>query len=61
MSTFWEATDGYIKKYRCALEIYLMTMLSYLYGIITDHKINAPGNENNVVDGANTTEKHYLK
>ena len=45
----------------CALSIYLITLLSPLYGIITDLAINAPGHGNNVVDGLNETGKHYLK
>ena len=43
MSTVWEDTDGCAKQYRCALDIYLMTVLSYSYGIIMDCSINAPG------------------
>ena len=27
MSTVWEDTDGFAKKYMCALYIYLMTVL----------------------------------
>ena len=50
MSTVWEDTDGCAKKYICALAIYLMTVLSYSYGIITDRAINSPGYGKNVVD-----------
>ena len=32
-----------------------MTVLSYLYGIIMDHTINVPGQENNVLYGINAT------
>ena len=56
MSTVWENTGGCEKKYRCALAIYLMTMLSSSYGIIIDRAINAPVHGNNVVDGINATE-----
>ena len=56
MSTVWEVTDGCAKKYRCALDIYLMTVLSSSYGIIMARAINAPGHRNNVVDGINATE-----
>ena len=38
-----------------------MTVLSYSYGIIVYHAINAPGYVNNVVDGLNATDKLYLK
>ena len=49
------------KQYICALEIYLMTLLSSSYGIIMDHAINAPGRGNNAVQGLNATYKLYLK
>ena len=61
MSTLWEYTDGCANKYRCDLDIYLMTVLSSLYDIIMNHEINATGNGNNVVDGINDTYKHCLK
>ena len=38
-----------------------MTLLSYLYGIITDRAISAPGYGRNFVHGINATEKCYLK
>ena len=38
-----------------------MTVLSSSYGIITDHAINVPGYENNVLDGINATDTRYLK
>ena len=43
MSTVWEDTDGCAKQYRCALDIYVITVLSSSYGIIVDYAINAPG------------------
>ena len=49
------------KQYICALEIYLMTFLSYSSGIIMDRAINAPGHGNNVFGGINATYKRYLK
>ena len=61
MSTLREDTGGCANKYRCALAIYLMTMLSYSYSIIMDNAIKSPGHGNNVVDGLNSTYKCYLK
>ena len=61
MSTVWEDTGGFEKQYRCALAIYLMTVLSSSYGIIMNRAINAPGNGKNAVGGLNATEKFYLK
>ena len=60
ISTVWEDTDGCAKKYKCALAIYLMTVLSSSYGIIMYRKINAPGHENNIADGINAPNKCYL-
>ena len=44
-----------------AMAIYVITVLSSLYGIIMDREIKVPGNGKNVVDGINATDKHYLK
>ena len=56
MTTVWGDTDGCEKQYMCALYIYLMTVLSYLYGIVMDCEINAPGHGNSVQNGFNDTE-----
>ena len=61
MSKVWWDTDGCTDKYRCALDIYLMTVLSSSYGIIMNLEINAPGNGNNVVYGLNVMYRFYLK
>ena len=61
MLTLWEDTDGYAKQYMSAFSIYLMTLLSYLYGIIIDREINVPGHGNNIVYGLSATDKRYLK
>ena len=61
MSIVWEDTDGCANQYRFYLFIYLMTVLLSSYAIIMDHEINAPYHVNNVVDGLNANDKHYLK
>ena len=61
MSTVWEETNGCDNQYMCALDMYLMTVLSSLYGVIMDREINALVQGNNVVNGLNATEKRYLK
>ena len=61
MSTLWEDNNVWAKQYRCGLSIYLMNVLSSLYGIILDREINSPGHEKNVVGGLNVTDKRYLK
>ena len=45
----------------CALDIYLMTLLSSPYGIIMDCGINEPGHGNNVVAVLNAKDRIYLK
>ena len=61
MSKILEDTNGCDNQSRCALDIYLMTVLLYLYDIIMDRAMNAPGHVNNVVDGINAIATHYLK
>ena len=61
MSKLLGDTNGFSKQYTRALDIYLMTLLSYLYGIIMYRTINSPGNGKIVVDGINATDKFYLK
>ena len=60
-STVWEDTDGCANQFMCDLVIYLMTVLSSLYGITMDRVINEPGHGKNVVDELNSTEKRHLK
>ena len=41
----WEETDCCANKYRCVLDIYLMNVLLYLYGITMDCGIKSPDHE----------------
>ena len=50
MSIVWEDTNGCENQYICALDIYLMAVLSSLYVIIMYCTINEPGHGNNLVD-----------
>ena len=59
--TVWEDTVGYAKQFRRDSEIYLMTVLSDIFGMIIDSEINVPSHANNVVDDINDTGKSYLK
>ena len=61
ISTVWDDTAGFVKKYRYALDIYLMTVLSSSYEIIMYLSLNAPGHVINVVGELNATDKRYLK
>ena len=55
ISTVWEDTYGCAKQYRCALGVYLITVMSYSYVIIIDRAINAPAHVKNVFDGLDAT------
>ena len=59
--TVWEYIKGCAKQYRRALAIYLMSALSYSYGIKTYRAMNSPGHVKNVVYGLNATDKVYFK
>ena len=60
LSTIWENTDGCSEKYRCASELYLMSVMSQCYSIIIDRGISAPGNGKEVLYGTNAVDKHYI-
>ena len=40
LSTVWEEAYGFARQYRCAIAMYLMTVLSSSYGIIMDPAMN---------------------
>ena len=60
MSTVWKYTEGCAKQYRFALDVYLITVLSSSYVIITYCTINGYGHGKNATCALNATEK-YLK
>ena len=43
LSTIWENSDGCAKPYRCASELYLMSVMSQCHSIIIDRGISASG------------------
>ena len=45
MITIWENNDGCAEQYRCATELYLLSMLAHAYNIIIDHGVGAPGHQ----------------
>ena len=61
VSTMWEDTDGCASQYRCAVAIYLTTVLSASLNITIDRAIGAPGHGKDVVDGLNARDKCYLR
>ena len=60
LSTIWENTYGCADQYRCASELYLMSVLSQRHSIIFDRGISAPGHGKEAVDGLNVIDKRYL-
>ena len=60
LSKIWENTDVCAKQYKCASEIYLISVMSQCYSIIIYRGISAPGHGKEVVDGINATDKRYI-
>ena len=58
--TIWENTDGCAKKYRYASALYIMSVMSQCYPIITNQCIISPRNGKEVVDGPNYVDKCYI-
>ena len=53
-------TDGCAKQYRCGTALYLMSLLSALYGVAIDRMIGAPGHGKDIVDAVNATTKRKI-
>ena len=49
--TIWDNTDGCTKKYICATELYLLSMLYHVYNILIDCGVGEPGHGKDFVDG----------
>ena len=60
MGKIWENNDGCAKQYRCASLLYLISVMSQCYSVITDRGISAPGHGKEVVDGLNAVDKRYI-
>ena len=48
------------EKYRCALELYLMSVILQYYSVIIDIGISAPVYVKEVVDVLNAIDKQYI-
>ena len=59
-SKIWNNIDGFDYEYICATELYLLSMLSYVYNIVIDCGIGAPGHGKDVVYGLKDTEESFL-
>ena len=60
LSTIWENTDGCAEQYRCASELYLVSVLSQLHSIIFNRGISATGSGKKVVDVLHDVDKRYI-
>ena len=52
ISTLWKDTYGCAKQYIFALDIYIINVVSSLYGTIMDRAVNAPGHGKNIFLGS---------
>ena len=53
-------TDGCTDQYICDSALYLMSVMSQCYSIITDQRISEPGYGKEVTNGLNDIEKRYI-
>ena len=55
----WKETDGCAKQYRCAIAMYLLSLISVRFNIVIDRVVGAPGHGKDIVDGLNATDKAF--
>ena len=60
LSTIWENTDGCAEQYICASALYLMSVMSQCYLVITYRGISTPGHGKEVVYGLNDVDNCYI-
>ena len=53
--------DGCSKQYICANEMFLLSLLSFTYRVITDRWENATDHDRSKIDGFDISDKKYLK
>ena len=51
--TMWYQTDGWVNKYMCSIDYYMMYFLSKSYKIVLDISVDKTGHGKYVVDGFN--------
>eukprot|EP00957_Ditylum_brightwellii_P048693 3694718-Ditylum_brightwellii.AAC.1 len=59
-TTTWKETDGCAKQYRCAIDMYLLSLISVRFNIVIDRAVGAPGHGKDMVDGLNATDKAFF-
>ena len=60
LDTIWENIYGYAEHYIYATELFLLSMLSQAYNIITDRGTSVPGNVRKVVDDLKDTDNFFF-
>ena len=60
VSVLYGNTDGCAGHYRCATDLFLLSILSQPYNMIIDSDISAPGPGAEVVDGLNATDERFI-
>ena len=58
-STLLENTDGFSKHYKCAMALFLLSMLSQAFYIIINHGVIATGYSRELLYDLNATEKCF--
>ena len=61
ISTIWENTGVCTDQYQCVTALYLLSMLSHTYNIITDCGVGSSGHEREVVGVLNSINRGLFK
>ena len=55
LSNIWENIDGYVDSFRCAIALYVFSILLQFFNIIIDRGISSPLHGKEVVYGLHDT------
>ena len=58
--TIWKNTDGCADQYRCATELWCISVLSQCHSIIFGQGISEPKHGREVIDGINAIGRRYM-
>ena len=59
-STLLENSDGFSKHYKCAMELFLLSMLSQSFYVIVDHGVIVPVQGRELLYSINSTLKRFI-
>ena len=57
----YESTNGYSKKYRYYITLYLFTLFSSKFNVFINRIIGAPCHDKNIVDDVNTIYNIFFR